>query len=425
MRPFSLRLAAFITFSLALLLSLVGCRRDTTDVLGEAYVAPALLTVRGDLNQKNSNIAVLRHGERVSIIDARRRFVKIRTQNDLEGWVDAVQLLSPDQMAEIRRETERALAMPSEGSAGVYEALNIHIEPNRQSPAFARIPERGSVMVLAHRVEPKTTTPPKVPNLITERPEGPARKSRKEKSSRNSVRLPAPPPPPKPPANWLALSGHPGRDPDTARKDQEPVGRHAAGLKKAVILEDWTLVRTKDNQCGWVLSRNLVMSIPDEVAQYAEGKRITSYFELGTVQDDVKGVRHNWLWTTAGTLESFEFDSWRVFLWNRRHHRYETSVRKRDVEGYFPVHVDPTDANALGRTFEIITKDGDGRFRQRTYLFDGTRVQLTATADYNPAAPPNGNKAGALDTDQLEPKVPREGWFRRQWNALKHSLSRH
>ena len=423
MRPFSLRLVAFATFSIALLLSFAGCGPDTSDVLGEAYVAPASLNVRGELNQKNSNVALLRHGERVSIIEVRRRFVKIRTQNGLEGWVDALQLLSPEQMDEIHRDTERALAMPSEGAAGVYEALNIHIEPNRQSPAFARIPEGASVMVLAHRVEPKAGVAPKVPNFIAERPQTPARKPRKEKSSR--VRLPAPPPPPKPPANWLALSGHPNRDSETARRDQEATEKHGADLKKPVILEDWTLVRTKDNQCGWVLSRNLVMSIPDDVAQYAEGKRITSYFDLGTVHDEVKGVRHNWLWTTSAALEPFDFDSWRVFLWNRRHHRFETSVRKRNVEGYFPVHVDPPDANAFGRTFEIITKDDDGKFRRRTYVFDGTRVQLTATADYNPAAPANEKKAGALDTDKLQAKMPREGWFRRQWNALKHTFSGH
>ena len=35
-------------------------------------------------------------------------------------------------------------------------------------------------------------------------------------------------------------------------------------------MEDWSLVRTKDGQIGWVLTRNLDMSIPDEVAQYAK-----------------------------------------------------------------------------------------------------------------------------------------------------------
>ena len=73
--------------------------------------------------------------------------------------MDSTQLLSPEQMDQIRRDRQRALALPSEGSATVFEALNIHIDPNRQSPALARIPEGGSVAVLAHRLEPKTAGP--------------------------------------------------------------------------------------------------------------------------------------------------------------------------------------------------------------------------------------------------------------------------
>jgi len=44
-------------------------------------------------------------------------------------------------------------------------------------------------------------------------------------------------------------------------------------------------VRTKDGSVGWVLARNLYMSVPDDVAQYAEGKRITAYLALGDVRD--------------------------------------------------------------------------------------------------------------------------------------------
>lgn len=426
MRHVSLRPAALLAVAIASILVLTRCSKNPAEVLGQAYVAPASLNLRGELNQKNSTIAVLKHGERVNIIDVRRRFVKIQTKSGQEGWVDALQLLSPEQMDEIRRETQRALAMPSEGSAGVYEALNIHIDPSRQSPAFARIPEGGSVAVLGHRLEPKAASPPKPPILIADRPQPLTHRARKEKQSKSSAHLPPPPPPPKPPSNWQELSaerieGEESTADLKARREQDAAEKKAVELKKPSILEDWSLVRTKDNQCGWVLSRNLVMSIPDEVAQYAEGKRITSYFDLGAVQDDVKGLKHDWLWTTASAAEPFDYDAWRVFLWNRRRHRYETSYRQHDVEGYFPVRVDPADANAFGRTFKLITKDDDGKFRQRTYVFDGVRVHLTATENYNPAAAAE-NRTGTLDTNKLQPRTQHEGWFQREWNRLKRRL---
>jgi hypothetical protein len=425
MCPHLPRLAAVIAPSIALLV-LGGCATQSSDVLGQAYVAPATLNLRHDLTQKNSTVAVLNHGDPVSIIDVRRRFVKIRTSKGAEGWVDSSELLSTDQMDQLRRERQQALALPSEGAATVYEALNIHLEPDRRSPAFARIPEGGSVAVLAHRLAPKTNAP-LAPSLVVERPATPSHKPHKEKASKNNFRLPPPPPAPKPPANWEQLSaervdGAESSAEAVARKQKEAAAKKVAELSKPVINEDWSLVRTKDHQCGWVLSRNLMMSIPDEVAQYAEGKRISSYFDLGAVNDEEKGEKHNWLWTTSSEPESYDFDSWRVFLWNRRHHRYETSFRQRGLEGYFPVHVDPPDVNTFGRTFEIITKDDDGRFRRRAYFFDGTRVHLTATEDYHPAAQ-NENKPATLDASKLQPKTPRPGWLSREWNQLKRRFS--
>ena len=68
--------------------------------------------------------------------------------------------------------------------------------------------------------------------------------------------------------------------------------------KLAPRTDGWSLIRTPAGQAGWVLTRLVSMAIPDEVAQYAEGKRIVSYFPLGTVQDDDK-KKNIWLWTTT------------------------------------------------------------------------------------------------------------------------------
>lgn len=411
-----------------LLLGLTGCGTDAPQALGQAYVAPATLNLRSQLTQKNSTVAVLKHGEHVSIIDARRRFLKIRTDKGVEGWVDSSDLLSPQEMAQIRREREEALSLPSEGSAAPYETLNIHIEPNRKSPAFAQIREGSQVSVLAHKLAPKLSAPLKQFPLVIERPQPPpSRHPRSSHQARISSRLPAPPRPPKAPANWQELSAERIDDTEStadlkAKRDEQAAEKEAAEAKKPVILENWTLVRTKTNQVGWVLSRNLMMSIPDEVAQYAEGKRITSYFSLGDVNDDEKGLKHNWLWTTASAAVPYDFDGWRVFLWNRRRHRYETSYRQRDVEGYFPVHVDPADANAFGRTFELITKDDDGVFRKRAYFFDGVRVHLTGTENYNPAAKQESKSARTGNAGQSV-KAARPGWLSRHWTALKKRLS--
>lgn len=409
--------------ALTLLLMSIGCTESRV-TLGQAYVAPATLHVRSALSSKSTNVAELKHGDHLQILDIQRRMVRVRTDKGVEGWVDSGQLLSPDQMDALKQRRRQETALPSEGSATTYEVLNIHIDPDRQSPAFAQIPEGASVTVLGHKVAPKVNTAPRPPGLVVSKPQVLSRKQRKEQQTRNaSFRLPPKPLPPKPPANWVALSAERidgGNMETTTAAAKLAVPKPVVLPAKPVVVEDWTLIRTKHNDIGWVLSRNLLMSIPDEVAQYAEGKHITAFFDLGLVSDEVKGAKHNWLWTTASPALPYDFDSWRVFLWNSRRHRYETSYRQRDLEGYFPVHVDPADAGSPLRTFELITRDDDEKTRRRTYTFDGHRVHLGNTENYNLAGSETPT-ASALDADGLSSKS-KSNWFNRQWSNIKQRL---
>jgi hypothetical protein len=115
------------------------------------------------------------------------------------------------------------------------------------------------------------------------------------------------------------------------------------------------------------------MSIPDEVAQYAEGHRITSYFSLGAVRDGDER-KETWLWTTSvGLGEDHDFDGYRVFSWNLRRHRYETTYIQRRERGYFPVLV-------KGAAFSVCLETPDGASRVRKeYLLEGHLVHATGS----------------------------------------------
>jgi hypothetical protein len=158
--------------------------------------------------------------------------------------------------------------------------------------------------------------------------------------------------------------------------------------------DDWSLVRTKDGKVGWVLTRALNMAIPDEVAQYAEGHRITSYFALSTSKDGAD-VKNDWLWTTITKgLEPYEFDSFRVFVWSRKHHRYETAYIERNVTGHFPVEVD--NSGSVPR-FSLILENDDGKLFRKTYTFEGYRIHMVAKTPYpsSPQAAPAHQVAAA------------------------------
>jgi hypothetical protein len=165
------RRAALLLLACCGSLALVSCHSSTPGtsqmpVIGIAYVGPVSLNLRQDMAAKSPGVTEVKHGDRLDIIDVRRRLVRVRTVNGVEGWVDANLLLSAQQMDELRKLAEDSQKLPSQGAATVFEALNMHTEPNRPSPSFHQIPEGGSVEVLAHRTTPRSAVRPKGAALV-------------------------------------------------------------------------------------------------------------------------------------------------------------------------------------------------------------------------------------------------------------------
>jgi Bacterial SH3 domain len=322
------------------------------------------MTLRHDLAIKSPVTGTVKHGEKLEILEYQHRFVRVRSETGIEGWTDLRQLLTTEQMASLQHMAESAKQYPSQGAATVFELLNMHTEPNRTSPSFWQVPENGKVDVLEHKLAPRVqvavAAPARAPVKTTLR--------RKTKERKGQARLGPPPLPvaPKPPDNWTALS--------VPKNDASAEPNKAETKPTAPVpMDDWSLVRTADGKAGWVLTRMLSMAIPDEVAQYAEGHRITSYFALGQVEEgDVK--KNNWLWTTITKgIEPYEFDSFRVFVWSRKHHRYETAYIERNVTGHFPVTVINSGDSP---SFSLILENDDGQRVRKTYSFEGFRVRM-------------------------------------------------
>lgn len=366
---FCLILSAFVVF-------FSGCSGDPErpPAIGEAYVGPARLDLRREIALKSGVTASVKHGERLDIVRTRRSFVLVRTEGGVEGWTHTRDLLTPDEIDRLKQMEDEARTMPSQGVASTYELLNVHTAPERRAPSFLQVNEGDKLEVLAHRVVPRSTGPVARRNLV----EAPAPARKAARKPKKPERYPKPPLPsaPKPPENWLQLSERPaGLEPEP----EEEV--------KPVPKDDWYLVRTPSGRSGWVLTRRVYMAIPDEVAQYAEGRRITSYFSLGTVQDGDQ-TRHHWLWTTIERgLEPYQFDGFRVFIWNLRRHRYETAYRERNLKGYYPVRIQTVELPVTVRKgeppqsvkypgFSLLVEKPEGTRYWRSYAFIGNIVRF-------------------------------------------------
>src|SRR5258708_16241748 len=57
--------------------------------IGVAYVGPASLVLRTDLTVRSPERITVSHGDRLDILETRRRFVRVRPAEGTEGWPGA------------------------------------------------------------------------------------------------------------------------------------------------------------------------------------------------------------------------------------------------------------------------------------------------------------------------------------------------
>ena len=398
---------AQIVIALTALLT-AGCERDSRPTsIGDAYAGPAKLPIRQEISLHSPVVATVNHGDRLEILSQRRRFTHVRTAGGVDGWVDERNLMDQSEMDGLQQMSTDLKTAPSQGQATVYEDVNVHTEPQRASPSYLIITPAEKVDVIGHRWTARVDPPRKT--LVKPAP----KTTRSSHKPEKQTRIPPPPRPsvPAPPSNWMELS----KQRSFPKPPLPPVA------EEELPKDDWSLIRNAAGQTGWVLTRRLTMAIPDEVAQYAEGHRITSYFSLGKVTDGDK-VKDTWLWTTvAGGEHDYDFDGYRVFIWSLRHHRYETAYIQRRIEGYSPVVRNTVNGHA---GFSICIENNGQRIR-RQYVMVENAVKAAGDAPCAPGVRPVSGRSTAVGP--VPPNVPPErGWkfmLRKHLDLLKQQMS--
>jgi hypothetical protein len=404
--------------------ALCGCSSGPpkAPVIAEAYVGPAELKLRKDIPLDSGVAAVVHGGERLEIIQQRRGiFLKVRARNGAEGWTEARQLLSPQDMANVVELRDGASKLPPQGVATTYSDLGVHAQPSASTPAFLVLKAEEKFEVLGHVAAPRVGQPR--PPLVPPPPPKKPKPAAKPKAKGANAKVPPPPLPaaPRPPENWLDMS-RTETDPDLPPAPVEEPPKP--------VIDDWSLIKTPAGQYGWVLTRRLFMAVPDDVAQYAEGRRIVSYFSLGAIEDGDQ-TKHHWLWTTISASGlPYDFDGFRVFVWSLKRHRYETAYAERNLKGYSPVELrEVTLGGQKGQPaqqaqgFSLCVEKSDGRRYRRNFAFTGGVVRLAGEQDCQAPPPlptggapvvaaPNANAQQAASGPGLGARI------RNKWTSL-------
>jgi len=312
----------------------MACRRSgTAPPTGEiAYVSGASAELRNELGPASKVVAHFLSGERVEVLSRKPRWAEVRRTTGETGWVLQRSLVPQDiydQFTKLYHQTE---VLPSQGRATIRRDANPHLDPGRSTQIFYQLAEKEQVEVVGHRVVGRDA--PTAPTAA---------------SSDNNV-----------PSDGTA---------------GESVGIPDATIKNP---EDWLLVRSTRARAGWLLESSTDLTPPLEIAQYSEGLRIRAWFEV--YREPNADPPHPWyLWATihkAGL--PYDFDEIRIFVWDARQSRYETSYRERNLMGIFPitVHAKQDQPGQPAAAFGFAVKDASGQRVDRNYTMTGYQVHL-------------------------------------------------
>jgi uncharacterized protein YgiM (DUF1202 family) len=344
------RSSSICTFLLALFL-FAGCKSGDSDNADYAYVAHPQVTLRDRVAAVYNKVGSLSSGQKVQVLDRsqNRRFVKVRSEDGKEGWMEQRYLVDQevyDGFAKLAKENADA---PVQATAIARRAVNLHVDPARNAEAIYQVKENGKVQLLRRSSTPKSGLKKQVEET---------NQSKEEEESAKTTLDAAPDP-----------------------------------------LEDWWLVRDDQQHVGWLLGRMVDVDIPLEIAQYAEGKRIVAAFVLNEVPETKESAKtvpqYAVLLTENKDGLPFDFNQVRIFTWNPSKTRYETAYRER-TEGKLPFKVSKEDFGKEGvlPTFTMRAVAADGGTAERKYKLNGPIVRRIITPSEQQQRPEQRKRRG-------------------------------
>lgn len=306
-----------------------ACGRGRARVLEVMYVSAPQASLRDRVAAVYNKTGTVKNGDRLDVIDREKRFVKVRTADGNEGWIEQRYVTPQKTYDTFLKLTKDHASDPVQAAATTRADTNLHIEPGRESEHLYLLTAGSKVSVLERSTAVKSGVVAAPSPVKRNAPSGPA-------------------------------------------------------------LEDWWLIRDAQGHAGWVLARMVDLDVPLDIAQYAEGQRIVGFFELNEVQDGDKKVgQYLVLLTDPKDGQPFDYDKVHVFTWNVKRHRYETAYREHGLNGVLPVTIGHEDFGKEGDlpVFILRVKNDAGNVAERKYKLNTPIVRRVLAPGEKPPKP--------------------------------------
>lgn len=137
-----------LCISLGLVLS--ACLPEPEPSIDEATVLRDNTSMRIAGASSARTMYTLKQGERVSIIEKRNGWYRVRDRDQIEGWMDESTILRDTTMAAMQVAVADGANLPVQATARAVEEVNLRLDPGRDTDIIRRL-RRGTVLEVLER----------------------------------------------------------------------------------------------------------------------------------------------------------------------------------------------------------------------------------------------------------------------------------
>ena len=154
-------LALRLSLGLALLLVLfyaASCKHGGPIGGGETmYVSAPQGNLRDHVATVYNRVGAVKNGERVEVLERQKRFVRVRTAQKVEGWIELRALVPSDVYDQFQRLSKDNRNTPAQGHGVTRVELNMHVTPGRETDTLYQLAENSKVEMLKRSTTGRAT----------------------------------------------------------------------------------------------------------------------------------------------------------------------------------------------------------------------------------------------------------------------------
>lgn len=276
-----------------------------------AYVLPIVATVVDTPAEVRLDVAQLRGGDMVYVIQRTKNWAHIQLADSRSGWLELKDLLDAKTYERGRQQVQSMDKIPPQAAGHTTNEVNLRLDPSRESAQLGILEPNQKVQIFGRRY---------------------VERAPKDAAS--------------PASGATTDAGAP-----------------------ASIREAWYLVRA-GTQGGWVLGRFITLDIPPEISVYAEGMNLVGWLVLDTVSDEGHNMPQYLVADRMGAPD-LDFNHVRVFTWWTKNQHYATAFVEGNLNGFFPILISRMGDKPI---FRLRLVDKKGNKFQKIYEMSNTIV---------------------------------------------------